>query len=81
MGPTAQRTSGIWRGARRAARAVADVVRECDYAQRRLFELRMFGRDHDRAPETYGDFLFRSPTALWHEPSAGRRAAGSYPSE
>ena len=81
MSSTAQRTSGIWRGARRAARAVADVVRECNCAQRRLFELRMFGRDHDRAPETYADFLFRSPTALWHEPSARRRAAGSYPSK
>ena len=77
----AQRTSGIWRGARRAAHAVADVVRECNYAQRRLFELRMFGRDHDRAPETYADFLFRSPRALWHEPSARRRAAGSSPGE
>lgn len=69
------------RGVRRAARAVADVVRECDYAQRRLFELRMFGRDHDRAPETYADFLFRSPAALWHEPSACCRATGLCPSK
>jgi hypothetical protein len=71
----------MFRGVRRAARAVADVVRECNYAQRRLFELRMFGRDHDRAPQTYADFLFRSPAALWHEPSARRRATGLCPSK
>jgi hypothetical protein len=44
-----------------------------------MFELRMFGRDGDGAPDTYADFLFRSPTTLWHEPSAHRRAAGSRP--
>jgi hypothetical protein len=81
MTSTVHPTPGIWGAARRAARLVADVVRECNYAQRRMFEMRMFGRDHDRAPETYDDFLFRSPATLWHEPSARRRAPGAYPSE
>jgi len=60
---------------------VADAVRECNYAQRRLFELRMFGRDGDRGPETYDEFLFRCPRPGWREPSARRRAAGSRPSQ
>ena len=81
MTPTASRTPAIWRAACRAARAVADVIGECNYAQRRLFELRMFGHDHDRAPDTYADFLYRSPTALWHEPPARSRAGGSYPGQ
>jgi len=64
---------------RRAARAVADLVHEYDYAQRRLLELRLFGRDHDRAPDTYTEFLRRSPMTLWREPSAHRREAGARP--
>jgi hypothetical protein len=68
---------------RHAARAVADVVRECNYASRRLLELRLFpdlrGAGGDCAPDTYADFIWRSPVALWHEPSARRRAAGSRP--
>jgi hypothetical protein len=67
------------RGARRAAQVLADVVRECNYAQRRLLELRLFGRDDDRAPDTYAEFLFRSRAALWREPSAGLREAGADP--
>ena len=59
--------------------AVADVVRECNYAQRRMFELRLFGRDHDLAPDTYAEFLFRSPATMWGEPSAHRRATGACP--
>jgi hypothetical protein len=58
---------------------VADVVRECNYAQRRLLELRLFGRDEDHAPDTYAEFLFRSRAALWREPSARHRAAGANP--
>jgi hypothetical protein len=79
MSSTGQRTPGNLRGARRAARAVADVVRECNYAQRRMLELRLFGPDGDRAPETFGEFLFRSPMTLWREPSAGSRETGSQP--
>ncbi len=71
------------RAVRHAAAAVADVVRECNYASRRLLELRLFpdirAADGDIAPDNYADFLWRSPVALWHEPSARRRAAGSRP--
>ena len=79
MSYTDHTAPGNLRGIRRAAHVVADVVRECNYAQRRMLELRLFGRDRDRAPETYDEFLFRSPMALWREPSAGRREAGSHP--
>ena len=68
---------------RRAARAVADVVRECNYASSRLRELRLFpdirAEGGDCAPDTYADFLSRSPVALWREPPARRRAAGACP--
>ena len=66
---------------RRAARAVADVVRECNYATSRLRELRLFpdvrAAGGDYAPYTYADFLWRSSVPMWHEPSARRRAAGA----
>ena len=67
---------------RRAARAVADVVRECNYATSRLRELRLFPELRTAgggAPDTYADFLWRSQGALWHEPSARRRASGARP--
>ena len=71
------------RAIRRAVRAVADIVRECNYATSRLRELRLFpdlrAACGDCAPGTYTDFLWRSPVALWHEPSARRRAAGARP--
>jgi hypothetical protein len=44
-----------------------------------MLELRLFGRDGDHAPDTYDEFLFRSPVTLWREPSAGRRKVGSLP--
>lgn len=67
----------LW--ARRAAGAVADLVREYNYVYRRLLELRLFGRDSNRAPDTYAEFLTRSPLALWREPSARRRLSGAHP--
>jgi hypothetical protein len=71
------------RAVRHAARAVADVVRECNYATSRLRELRLFPELRaacaDCAPDTYADFLGRSSMTLWHEPSARRRAAGARP--
>ena len=70
---------------RRAVHAVADVVRECNYAQRRLFELRfladLHAGDGDGPADTYAEFLFRCPAALWREPSARRRAAGARPGQ
>ena len=71
----------MWRAACRAARRVADVVAECNYAQRRLYELRVqpdrYALDGDRAPVTYGEFLFRSCVPPWWEPAASERAAGA----
>jgi len=76
-------TGGIWAAARHAARTVAAVVGECNYASRRMFELRLFpdlrAVDGDCAPDNYADFLWRSPVALWREPPARRRASGARP--
>ena len=73
--------AAIWRAACRAARCVADVVEECNYAQRRLYELRIdperYVLDNHRAPATYGEFLFRTSGPPWREPTAGERAAGA----
>jgi len=73
--------AAIWRAARRAARRVADVVEECNYAQQRLYELRLdpgrYALSGNRAPATYGEFLFRSSGPLWREPAASERAAGA----
>ena len=78
-----RRSSGKRQAARHAARAVADVVRECNYASGRLLELRLSPDQRaaggDCAPGTYADFLWRSSVPLWHEPSARRRAAGARP--
>ena len=61
----------------RFGRRVAGVLAECDYAQRRMLELRMtpdaYLADRDRAPQTYAEFLFRTSGALLHEPAAARR--------
>jgi hypothetical protein len=78
-----RRSPGKMQAIRRAVRAVADVVRECNYATSRLRELRLFPElrtaGADCAPDTYADFLWRSQVTLWHEPSARRRAAGARP--
>lgn len=79
MSSVDERTPGNFRGARRAARAVAEAVRECSYAQQRMLELRVFGRESDAAPDTYGEFLVRSRMTLWREPSARRRQKGARP--
>jgi hypothetical protein len=64
----------------RFARRVTTVMAECDYAQRRLFELRTapdaYLADRDSAPEDYAEFLFRTSGALVHEPAASGRVHG-----
>jgi hypothetical protein len=83
MTSTDRASAPIWRAARQAARRVADVVSECNYAQRRLLELRMdperYVLEGDRAPGTYQEFVFRSSCSgmRWREPSAGERTAGA----
>jgi len=66
---------------RRIARTVVDIVEECNYAQRRLFELRL---DPERyvltpsgAPDTYAEFLYLTSGFLRHEPTARERATGT----
>ena len=81
MTSTDRAPAGVWRAVRRAARCLADVVEECNYAQRRLYELRMdperYALHSDLAPVTYGEFLFRTAGPPWQEPTARERAAGA----
>ncbi len=64
----------------RFGRRVADVIAECNYAQRRLTTLMTspdaYLADRDRAPDDYSEFLFRTSGALLREPEARRRANG-----
>src|SRR5207245_3474380 len=89
MNPTDRRPAGTWRqaarllhrAARRGAQHVIDVVEECNYAQRRLWQLRLDLSRYvlpggDQPPDTYPEFMLRSSGALWHEPSAHARAVG-----
>jgi uncharacterized Rossmann fold enzyme len=70
------RTSPLTRFGRR----VVGLMAECDYAQRRLFELRTtpdaYLTDADKAPDDYAEFLFRTSSVLVHEPAAAGRAHG-----
>ena len=59
---------------------IADVVAECNYAQRRSFAI-MTGADsyltdRDQAPDTYAEFLFRTSGGLLHESASGQRPHG-----
>jgi hypothetical protein len=67
----------------RFGRRVADIVAECDYAQRRMLALRTspdtYLRDGDQAPADYAEFLFRTCGPLMHEPAAAGRAGGRTP--
>ena len=81
MASTDRTSAVIWRAVRRAARRVADVVEECNYANQRLHQIRfdperqsLYG---DQAPAHYGEFLFRCSGPPWREPSAAERAAGA----
>ena len=64
----------------RFGRRVADVIAECNYAQRRLTTLMTnpdtYLTDRDKAPDDYAEFLFRTSGALAREPAASRRANG-----
>ena len=64
----------------RFGRRVADIVAECNYAQRRMFALRtapdVYLADRDKAPGDYAEFLFRTSSAMLHEPTASGRAHG-----
>ena len=81
MASTDRASAAIWRAVRRVARCVADVVEECNYANQRLYELRLdperYALYSNVGPATYGEFLFRSSGPQWREPAATERAAGA----
>lgn len=63
---------------RRAVRAVAATLAECNRAQRRMAELqlspdRFLINGAAKAPDTYAEFLFRTSGLLAHEPPADKR--------
>jgi len=64
----------------RFGRRVADIVAECNYAQRRLIMLQTspdaYLADRNQAPDDYAEFLFRTSSVLVHEPAAAGRAHG-----
>ena len=72
----AARTNALIRFGRR----VADLVAECNYAQRRAFTLLTtpdaYLADRDKAPDDYAEFLFRTSSGLLHESAAAGRAHG-----
>ena len=64
----------------RFGRGVADFVAECNYAQRRMQALQTNPDAHRvggaQASDDYAEFLFRTSSALLHEPTASGRAHG-----
>jgi hypothetical protein len=64
----------------RFRRRVADIMAECNYAQRRMLALRTtpdaYLTDPDKAPDDYAEFLFRTSTVVLREPTAAGRGHG-----
>jgi len=75
ISPASQRASWVVCLARR----VHDVVSEMNYASKRMTELMLSPglAESDQAPDTYAEFLFRTPATTRHEPSA--RSGKAYP--
>jgi hypothetical protein len=64
----------------RLGKRIANVVAECNYAQRRSFAIMTnpdsYLTDRDHAPDTYAEFLFRTSGGLLHEAASSQRAHG-----
>ena len=64
----------------RILKRMANLVAECNYAQRRSFAIMTAADSHltdrDQAPDTYAEFLFRTSGGLLHEPASAQRAHG-----
>ena len=64
----------------RLGKRIANIVAECDYAQRRSFAIMTnpdsYLTDRDHAPDTYAEFLFRTSGGLLHEAASSQRAHG-----
>ena len=69
-------------GLARFGRRIADIVAECDYAQRRWFAIMTspdsYLTERDHAPDTYAEFLFRTSGGLMDEPACAQRAHGRH---
>jgi len=77
----ARLTTGVARSLLvRFGKRIANVVAECNYAQRRSFAIMTtpdsYLTDRDHAPDTYAEFLFRTSGWLLHEPASAQRAHG-----
>ena len=63
-------------------RRVADIIAECNYAQRRMTVLKMapdaYFATTGQAPDDYAEFLFRTSSMLLREPDARHRARGQF---
>jgi len=61
-------------------RRVADIIAECNYAQRRMTVLKTapdaYFATAGKAPDDYAEFLFRTSGALLREPDSSHRAHG-----
>ena len=61
-------------------RRVADIIAECNYAQRRMTVLKTapdaYLATTGKAPDDYAEFLFRTSGALLREPDSSHRAHG-----
>jgi hypothetical protein len=64
----------------RLGKRIANIVAECNYAQRRSFAIMTnpdsYLTDRDHAPDTYAEFLFRTSGGLLHEVASSQRAHG-----
>ena len=64
----------------RLGKRIANIVAECNYAQRRSFAIMTnpdsYLTDRDHAPDTYAEFLFRTSGGLLHEAASSQRAHG-----
>ena len=63
------------------SRKLAGVLADCRYAQRRVLILRtapdVYATRPDKAPDHYGEFLYRTSGVLLHEPTARARQRGA----
>ena len=61
-------------------RRVADIIAECNYAQRRMTVLKTapdaYFATAGKAPDDYAEFLFRTSGALLREPDSSHGAQG-----
>ena len=72
--PQSQRASWVSSLARRVYHAASEMHRATTVASSLMLSYGV--AESNRAPDTYAEFLLRTPAASRHEPSARSRAAG-----